>query len=54
MTRTLEEERLKTALKDEASMLRSTGFPDRAAALDAAAEAITLASAQRILAGLRQ
>ena len=49
----MEEDRLRTAIKNEASMLRSTGFPERAAVLDAAAEAITLASAQRILAELR-
>lgn len=50
----MEDDRIRTALKEEAAMLRSTGFPDRAAALDAAADAITLASAQRILAALRQ
>jgi hypothetical protein len=47
------DERLKVALLNEASFLRSTGFRERGDTLETAANSIGLASAERILADLR-
>lgn len=45
--------RMGAALRAEAAFLRSTGFPERAALIEAAVPAIKLASSERILADLR-
>jgi hypothetical protein len=45
--------RMGAALRSEASFLRSTGFPEKAAAIEAAVPAIGLASSEHILKDLR-
>ena len=48
-----EDDRLRAALLNEASFLRTTGFQERGDTLETAAHSLGLASAQRILADLR-
>lgn len=45
--------RMAAALAAEASFLRSTGYPEKAALIEAAVPAIGYASSERILADLR-
>lgn len=45
--------RMGAALRAEASFLRSTGYPEKAALIEAAVPAIGMASSERILSDLR-